>query len=132
MKKAMMVLFCTLFLGCAFDIAKIKYDHTQFAPVSESPRHIILKDSLEIREGPCQYYSRTLRQGTIWDYAGTIPQGQVYKPRDHVFTIECSQVYEAYLVLINDLMIGFYLPVEGGFAGLPSPKKVSFEEEKGG
>jgi hypothetical protein len=126
------VLLCTFFLGCAFDVAHIQYRQSQFTPVPEFPKYIVMKDSVEITEGPCAYYSRKLRQGTTWDFVGTIPEGEIYKPRDQVLTIEASHVYEAYLVLSNDSLIGFYLPVEGSFAALPSPRKLPIEVKRGG
>lgn len=40
-------------------------------------------------------YRRTLRQGTVWMAAGRIAEGEVYKPRDTVFSVEGTNVHEA-------------------------------------
>jgi hypothetical protein len=127
-----LVLLCTFLVGCAFDVAHIQYRPSQFTPVSEFPKYFVMKDSVEITEGPCAYYSRKLRQGTTWDFVGTIPEGEIYKPGDQVLTIEASHVYEAYLVLSNNSLVGFYLVVERAFAALPNPRKLPIEVEKGG
>ena len=127
-----LVLLSTFVVGCAFDVAHINSRPSQFKPVHEFPKYFVMKDSVEITEGPCNYYSRKLRQGTTWDFVGTIPEGEVYKPRDQVLTIEASHVYEAYLVLSNNSLVGFYLPVERAFAALPNPRKLPIDVEQGG
>ena len=43
---------------------------------------------------------------------GNLPQEQVLKPIDAVFTIEGRQIHEAYLVVADDHLVGFYLPGE--------------------
>ena len=43
-------------------------------------------------------------------------QGEVYKSRDQVLTVEGYHVHEAYLVVASDELMGFYLPVEHNFA----------------
>jgi hypothetical protein len=128
---ALMIL-CAFGVGCAFDVTHINFRPSQFMPVPGSSKQCVMKESVEITEGPCAYYSRKLNKGTYWDFIGTIPEGEVYKPRDQVLTIEASHVYEAYLVLSNDSLVGFYLPVERAFAPLPNPKKLPIELKKGG
>lgn len=127
-----LVVLCTFVMGCAFDVSHIQYTPSQFTPLPSSPKHFVMKESVQIIEGPCAYYSRILRQGTTWDFAGTIPEGEVYKPRDQVLTIEASHVYEAYLVLSDSSLVGFYLPVEQAFAPLAKPRKLPIEQGKGG
>ena len=127
-----LLLLCAFGVGCAFDVAHINFTPTQSMAVPGSPKQIAMKESVEITEGPCQYYSRKLNRGTAWDFIGTIPEGEVYKPRDQVLTVEASHIYEAYLVLSNDSLVGFYLPVERAFAPLPNPRKLPIELKKGG
>ena len=108
--------------GCAFDIAHVSSEPTLFSPQPEPRKSFVMKDTVEITQAPCGY-DRTLRAGTHWDLVGTIPEGEVYKPQNQVLTVECSHVFEAYLVLVNGFMIGFYLPVEGEF--VPISDKVA-------
>jgi hypothetical protein len=50
-----------------------------------------------------------------------IEQGEVFKPLDQCLTVECSNVFEAYLVVQNHQLTGFYLPVQDGFVPLKGP-----------
>lgn len=61
-------------------------------------------------------YKRTIPQGSVWRSIGRIPEGEVFKPVDRVFTVEGTHVHEAYLVLDGDRLVGYYLPVENAFA----------------
>ncbi len=55
-------------------------------------------------------------------------QGDVYKTRDQVLTVEASNVQEAYIVVESGRLVGFYMPVERTFSpfnGRPElPMKV--------
>jgi hypothetical protein len=126
------LLLCAFGVGCAFDVAHINSKPSQFISVPGAPKQIVMKETVDITEGPCAYYSRKLNKGTSWDFIGTLPEGEVYKPRDQVLTVEASHVYEAYLVLSDDSLVGFYLPVERAFAPLPNPRRLPIELKKGG
>jgi hypothetical protein len=64
-------------------------------------------------------YQRTIWENSVWTRMGRLSQGEVYKPVDHVFTVEGTHVHEAYLVLDGDRLVGFYLPVERSFSPAP-------------
>ncbi|HEX5125922.1 MAG TPA: hypothetical protein VFW00_04205, partial [Rhodocyclaceae bacterium] len=66
-------------------------------------------------------YSRTVRSGTHWRYIGSLSQGEVYKPTDSTFTVESKNIHEAYLVIKNKMLIGYYLPVEQTISLLDHP-----------
>jgi hypothetical protein len=63
-------------------------------------------------------YQRDIPSGSIWRYAGDVPQGQVFRPVRSVFTIEGRQVHEAYLVISDATLVGFYLPGESNYSAL--------------
>jgi hypothetical protein len=67
-------------------------------------------------------YSRTLRPGTKWNLFGNITQGEVYRSPDQVLTVEGYNVHEAYIVVSDHQLVGFYLPVERTFT--PARKSV--------
>ena len=52
-------------------------------------------------------YQRSVLTGSRWEYAGTVPQGEVYRPLDSVFTIEGANTHEAYLVVRDSRIVGF-------------------------
>lgn len=112
-----------LMSGCAFDLAHVSFTPTQLAPRAENDKSFTLKETIHITEAPCGY-DRTLRQDTRWDFIGTIHEGDIYKSRDQVLTVECSNIHEAYMVVLDGSMVGFYLPVEKGFVKISNKIKL--------
>jgi hypothetical protein len=66
-------------------------------------------------------YTRVLPAGSRWRARGTLPQGVVYQPEGTVFAIEGRQIHEAYLVVRDGALQGFYLPAESNFSPLTPP-----------
>lgn len=73
-------------------------------------------------------YTRTLRDKSIWSRIGQVPQGDVYRPVGTVFTIEGRQVHEAYLVVKDRQLVGFYLPGEDQYSPLSTAVPLTFGE----
>lgn len=71
-------------------------------------------------------YSRALPTGSQWIKVGTLPQGDVYKRNQEVFTLEGTHVHEAYLVVAGNILVGFYLPVERSFSTLSQKAEFNF------
>jgi hypothetical protein len=67
---------------------------------------------------------RVIRRGSVWTLVGSSNEGEVFKPVDRVFTVEGAHVHEAYLVLKDDNVVGFYLPVERAFAPVTGGKDI--------
>lgn len=124
LRRVVFVFLLSSFLlaGCAFDLAHVSFTPTMFAPRTDTNQLFTLKETIDITTAPC--YKRTLRQGTRWELVGTIPEGDVYKSRDQVLTVECSNVHEAYLVISEGSLVGFYLPVEKGFVKISDAIKL--------
>jgi hypothetical protein len=70
-------------------------------------------------------YSRTLLAGSRWVAVGRLPQGTVYRRLDGVFSIEGRHVHEAYLVVKESALHGFYLPGEANFSPLSPPVSLT-------
>lgn len=113
--------------GCPFDLADVRFLPTEMHSSATSARAITLAEDVELSQLPCGY-SRKLRKGTRWNPAGEIPKGTIYRSRDQSLTLECSNVYEAYLVVSEDRLIGFYLPVEKGFVAVSDPVRLSIQQ----
>ncbi|MGA3888202.1 hypothetical protein ACI2S3_05665 [Ralstonia nicotianae] len=73
-------------------------------------------------------YKRKLAEGSRWRPVGSLPQGEVLRPVDGIFTIVGRQVHEAYLVVSGVDLMGFYLPGEAHFSPLDSPFSLTFGE----
>jgi hypothetical protein len=114
-----LLLLCLAASGCPFDVHHLSSTPTRFTREVESLKWFALKGEVLITEAPCGY-SRTLRTGSRWEQCGAIPEGEVYQSRDQVLTVECSNTYEAYLVVSDGRLNGFYLPVEKVYVSLPA------------
>jgi hypothetical protein len=72
-------------------------------------------------------YERSLLTGSRWQRVGSIPQGQVFRPLDTVFTIEGANTHEAFLVIQDARLVGFYLPGERAYAPLETGLALQFK-----
>jgi len=98
--------------GCASEVVRIA---EPLQAVSEAERKWI-----EITEDAqivfASGYGRTLPAGSLWEHRGNVRQGAAYRRIKGVFTIEGAHVHEAYIVISNDQLVGFYLPVEQAYS----------------
>jgi hypothetical protein len=121
----------TLFLGsfllasCAFDLAHVSFSPTTCA-AAKVDKSFKIKETTEVSGTPC-WHTRVLSKGTVWNLFGYIPEGEVYKSRDQVLTVECSNIHEAHLVISGGTIVGLYLPVEKGFVALSKPIALNIE-----
>jgi hypothetical protein len=116
------VLLAAALGGCA----AVPHQPTVLTPAAapaSAPRTLASAATLSIGTG----WDRTLKAGSRWLYAGTIPQGDVYKPHMDVFTIEGAHIHEAWLVLQGDRLVGFYLPAERGYTPLTPTVPLHFQ-----
>lgn len=75
-------------------------------------------------------YSRELAAKSTWSQVGRLPQGDVYRPVGTVLTIEGRQVHEAYLVVRNKTLVGFYLPGEQNYSPLTTAVPLNLGESE--
>jgi hypothetical protein len=102
-------------LGCAAELARAPVAFTPLT--SGEPRTLRVRETVSLT--PSTGYARVIRAGSTWRLVGSLPQGEVYRPVGDVFTVEGAHVHEAYLVVVQGRVVGFYLPGEGAFAPLP-------------
>ena len=115
-----------LLSGCAFDFADVRYSPATLQSLTQPERTFALIGDVHMSQAPCGF-SRTLRQKTRWEFVGAISQGGVFRSRDQTLTVECSNVFEAYLVVSGDHLVGFFLPVEDGFVAIADPIQLPIE-----
>lgn len=103
----------------------IPVQSTQFIPVTATqPRVRVVKSvTVKLSSG----YSREVHGGSLWQPVGTTAQGVVLRPVGDVFTIEGRQVHEAYLVIKENTVVGFFLPGESNFSPLVPPQSITIE-----
>ena len=57
---------------------------------------------------------------THWHLIGSIPRGRVFEPLDQVVTVNGFNVHEAYIVVHDGRVTGYYLPFEKSFVEVES------------
>jgi hypothetical protein len=124
MRRGLAISLMALAFGaCAPEISRRP---TSFTPLAEERAGTIevLRDQ-KVSVGPG--FDRLIGRGTTWMNVGRTSEGDVYKPVGRVFTVEGAHIHEAYLVLVGNRLVGFYLPVERAFAPAPAgPITLSF------
>lgn len=102
--------------GCAFNLVTLKQVPVGQTTVVDGKSSWRLAKDTSV--SPARGQNIKLRSGTEWQYVCTIDQGDVYKTKDQVVTITASNTYEAYIVITDAGMTGFYLPLEKVFSPL--------------
>ena len=99
--------------GCAHDITSSSIT-ASLMPIKASPRNDV-KRANAVTLTLESNYERTIEKDSTWMKVGSLIQGDVYKRVGDVFTVEGRNVHEAYLVVANNSLVGFYLPHEKAF-----------------
>ncbi len=122
-----MVLGLSIILNaCAFDVVRLKQIPVEIRTVSVCLESFTLTQDTKVDAGPG--YSRTLKSGSRWECVGEIPQGKIYKTKDQILTVEASNVFEADIVVADQKLIGYYLPVERSFSPLDDHQKLPMKK----
>lgn len=122
----MLGLFAIIFSGCAFDIVHIDQEPIQYENAIFPKTDFELADEVDVRLGTG--YSRKLNKGTKWCYVNTISKGDIFKTKDQILTIEGSNIFEAFIVVSEKQLVGFFLPVEETFSPLSKPITLPIAE----
>lgn len=112
------ILIALIFLGCS----QVKYKTVELGKETIPKSTWILTEVANIHVQSCS--TTTLNSNTQWIYVGSIDQGDVYKTKDQIVSVHCSNMYEAYIVLSGEQIIGFYFPFEKGFCQASKPVKI--------
>lgn len=97
-------------------------------PVSsgESPSIHLLTESAKIKARNAR--RTTLRKNTRWREIGSIEFGSIYEPLDQIVIVNGFNVSEAKIVVRDDKIVGYFLPVEHAFVPV-EPVRVKFIRE---
>lgn len=68
-----------------------------------------------------------LAAASQWQRVGALPQGDVYRALDGLFTVQTRRQGEAYLVASSGKLVGFYLPGETAYLPLNRPVSLPVE-----
>lgn len=103
--------------GCASEV--VRQPAELFGADASPSKHYVVARAVSIRLD--SGYQRTIEAGTEFIEIGTARQGVVLKPMHAVLTVEGAHMHEAYPVVQNARIVGFYLPVEKAFSPLSHP-----------
>jgi len=124
-----LILSCILGMllnACAFDIVHLQQIPTQLKSASLMKNSLKLEKETEISLDTG--YSRTLKQGTKWNYVGISSYGDIYKTNDQILTVEGSNIHEAYIVISSGKLVGFYLPAKQTYSPLDDPVELQMSK----
>jgi hypothetical protein len=106
--------------ACAPEVVRQPAQLTSVTGQPTSAIEVLQDASISVGPG----YQRVIPRGSVWTNVGRTAQGEVFKPVGRVFTVEGTHIYEAYIVLDDDRVIGFYLPVERAFSPPPDGRET--------
>ncbi len=112
-----------LVVGCAFDLSSVKQQPVGYSATATSTEGFTL--NREVKASLGTGFPTRLKAGTRWRHIGQTEHGGVFATKDQIVTVEASNIYEAQIVVSNNFLNGFYLPVEKTF----SPVKPSIRLE---
>lgn len=112
-----LLLLAAILSGCA-----VAHQPSAMTQV-ESGERLTLASEVQLRLATG--YERTLKRGSRWTRVGLVEQGDVLRPYQHVLTVEGSHIHEAWLVVRDGKLVGFYLPAERAFSA-QQPVPLSF------
>ncbi|MGW8394565.1 hypothetical protein [Pseudoduganella sp. HUAS MS19] len=113
------LLLAAILCGCA----AVVHQPIAMTPIAEGG---LLTLEAEVPLRLATGYRRTLKEGSQWRRAGQVAQGEVLRPFQHVLTVEGSHIHEAWIVVRDGQLIGFYLPAERAFSA-QDPVHLSFK-----
>jgi len=115
---------CSLLLAASLcGCAAVAHQPTTMTPIADGDRLTLSSEvSLRLATG----YGRTLKQGSQWTRAGQVAQGEVLRPYQNVLTVEGSHIHEAWIVVKDGSLVGFYLPAERAFSA-QEPVRLFFK-----
>jgi hypothetical protein len=111
----------SLIVGCAAEVVRTP----EQLIVSPQSVQIELTKLATIDMGPGN--EKKLFTGSRWQSVGNIKQGEVFRPVGTVFSIQGANSHEAYLVLANKMLVGFYLPGDRAWSALSVPMTLEFK-----
>lgn len=119
--------FCTLVvavLATACSITQIPV--TERITVHDSPSSVILHAPVVIELAHAKPV--LLRAETSWGRVGEIPQGTVYTTDDQLVVVESFNTRQAYIVVNEGKVVGYFLPVENSFVKV-APVEIVFIDQ---
>lgn len=104
--------------ACAAQLVTQPAEFTSFE-IGSRPAEVRIAQSTVVASSAGR--RRELDAGSRWQAVGRIAQGVVYQRVGSVFAVQARDVHEAYLVVSEGRLQGFYLPAERAFSPANPP-----------
>jgi hypothetical protein len=114
---------------CAFDVVQLRQLPAQWQEAPPSRQVWTLEESVRVKL--VSGWASALKKGTTWRLVGRIEQGDVFKTKDQVVTVEASNMYEAEPVVSDGRLVGFFLIIEKTFTPADPPKPLRLTAAEG-
>jgi hypothetical protein len=125
LKVALAAGMAGILVGCAFDLVHVNQVPVTFTPATSPLEAFVLRQDVKATLGTG--FPTRLKSGTQWRQVGATEYGRVFTTKDQIVTVEASNISEAQLVVSNQCVTGFYLPVEKKFAPVSKPIRIETE-----
>jgi hypothetical protein len=106
----LVIALALLLAACAFDVVILQKTPAELAASADSGERWTL--GTDTRATLAAGWASALRAGTTWRRLGTIAEGDVFRTKDQLVTVEASNLYQADIVVSGGQLVGFYLPVD--------------------
>jgi hypothetical protein len=114
-----------LLAGCAFDVSYVSKKPATFTVMNGISPDLVLQQDVKVDLGTG--YPTRLKGGTRWHQVGSTEYGDVFATKDQIVTVEASNIYEAQLIVSNQCITGFYLPVEKMVTPVSNPIHIEMQ-----
>lgn len=122
MRFSIVAALTLILVACASEILRTPTKLTAYEGRARQVIQISQLTTLTLSSG----YERSLLTGSRWERVGSLPDGEVFRPIGTVFTIEGANTHEAYIVLRDSRIVGFYLPGEGAYSALSPGRPTAY------
>jgi len=126
LRNSVATLALSVLTACATEVVREPVTFSAQAP-STQPDYVV---EAAIAVSSNSGYERRVPAGSRWRLVGTIPQGDVYRRVDDVFSIEGAHMHEAFLVVAQGQLVGFYLPVEKSYSPARSAVPIAVQRRQ--
>lgn len=121
-----LIIGCLACLLCACSTQQTQLSG-QLVPSATPALLYTLEDAVTIKASRAS--ATVLKAGTTWTEVGSLEQGKVYRTKDQVVIVNSFNVHEGYIVVSDNQVVGYYLPVEKTFVAT-KPKGIRLTQKE--
>ncbi len=112
--------------GCASEIVKTP---AKFSAI-EPDKMKLIQIQKDTKVSSSSGYTKVIKGGSIWKLIGEIEEGNVYKIMNDIFIVEGAHIHEANIVIKDQILVGYYIPVLEKFSKAPEPTVLNIKESE--